>query len=572
MLAVPLYMLQVYDRVLVSGSIETLIMLTALCAGLLLTMGLVSAARSWLLNDVSSKLNQKLGPKLFDKTVLNANPSSSTNLGKLNELRQFITSPGATALLDFPFSPIFFAALFVIHPYFGVISLGGAAVILLMVAISDWATRKLINQSSQLSAEANKMAQSFSRDAAAARTMGMSKYVNQIWREWNGDAVETQLIAADRTSFVTALTKFTRLFLQMAVLGVGAWLTINQETSAGAMIAASIIMGRALAPIDAIIGSWRMLIKSAGAYKELKGFAESIELKRNEHHTVLPAPKGNIDVKNLTFVGQRDEPPILEDVSFSLQAGSSLGIVGASGSGKSTLARILVGDLVPTEGSVRLDRTELSSWPREELGPYIGYIPQDVNLMSGTVGQNISRFVIPSSEAEAEKVNADIIAAAQGADAHEMISALPKAYDTPVGESGRLLSGGQRQRIALARAIYGDVRCVILDEPNASLDTAGEQALSRTIDRLKDQGVTVIVISHKLPIIRQLDQMIVLNAGSVVARGPTFDVLNNIQSAASVSNKSTPQMRSNIHDQTKPSAAAQERMRRSSIRTNVSAS
>lgn len=529
--AAPLHMLLVYDRVLASGSVETLVMLTVLCIGLLLSMSLLTAARQWMLIGKADELDRVLAPALFELSVLSNGkasagrdkPSSNTShaLSDLASVRQFITSPVMGALLDLPFAPLFFVGLFVIHHDFGVLGLLGAGLIMLLAWLGDVCTRYPLNQAQNVSRTTRDLADSFARDAPAARAMGMGDNILAIWSHMHFSSGTAQSTAAGRAAFISSLTKFTRMALQSITLAVGAWLVLKNEASSGAIIASSIILGRALAPVEIIIGSWKSLVSASGAYARLRGFAAVCEndVAQTDTHTALPAPRGNLIVNNVTHSLSANQEPLLHDLKFSVRPGELLGIVGPSGSGKSTLAQILIGDVSPTQGSVTLDGVEISNWPRAELGPHLGYMPQDVHLMSGTIGENISRFDLCTAGQNKPEINKRILAAAHDAGAHDMIASLPKAYDTQAGDGGRLLSGGQRQRVALARAIYGNVRFVVLDEPNASLDSAGEHALIETLKVLKARGVSIIVITHNAALVQLLDRVLILKDGRIVDQG-----------------------------------------------------
>lgn len=529
MLTVPLYMLQVYDRVLTSGSIDTLVMLTVLCAGLLLALGLVSIARSWLLNQVSGALdgacNEALFDAAFDDRRRAAGASATQPFHDLASVRQFMTGPGLLSFFDAPFSPLYFAVLFILHPLFGTIALVGGAIILLLAIQSEAATRSPLGEAGTASREAGTLLESFSRNAPAVNAMGMLGNLRNMWLHHHEHGVWHQGVAGNRTAVISSMAKFVRMSLQVAILGTGAWLAIQQIVTPGAMIAASIIMSRALAPIEAAIGSWRHFVQARIAYKRLRSGLEGGAEIAGPAPTRLPAPQGRLSLQNASVRREGYDRPVLQNISFTLEPGEALGIIGPSGAGKSTLARLLVGLDKPDFGSVTFDGVELTDWPASQIGPHIGYLPQEVDLISGTVAENIARFSQYDGSQQHSDCSNGIIAAARSAGAHEVIAGLPRHYETQVGENGRLISGGQRQRIALARALYGDVRLAVLDEPNASLDAEGEAALREAITHIKQDGRAVVVISHTPSILRAVDRILVLRDGQMQALGPRDEIM-----------------------------------------------
>ena len=528
MLSVPLYMLQVYDRVLTSGSTDTLIMLTVLCAGLLLALGLVSTARSWLLNQVSGALDEACNKALFDATFDERKRAGDAPVAQpfhdLASIRAFMTGPGLLAFFDAPFSPFYFAVLFILHPYFGSIALLGGLIIFGLAIQSELASRSPLAQAGQASREASTLLESFARNAGAVNAMGMLGNLRNVWLQHHEHGVWHQGVAGNRSAITASAAKFVRMSLQVAILGTGAWLAIQQSVTPGAMIAASIIMSRALAPIEAAISGWRGFVQARSAYKRLKSGLEDTP-RDAVAGTTLPRPEGHLKVTQASLRLEGHDRPVLQNISLSLKPGEALGIIGPSGAGKSTLARLLVGLARPSMGSVTLDGVEIADWPGAQLGPHIGYLPQEVDLIAGTVAENIARFSQYGAGGGETDCSQEIIAAARCAGAHELIAALPRNYETPVGENGRLISGGQRQRIALARALFGDVRLAVLDEPNASLDADGEAALREAISQLKREGRTVVVIAHSPSILRTVDTILVLNAGQMQALGPRDEIM-----------------------------------------------
>lgn len=529
MLAVPLYMLQVYDRVLTSGSTDTLIMLTVLCVGLLFAMALMTMTRSWLLSRAGEALDKACNVPLFRMAFApreeQSRTSPSERLRDLSVVRTFMTGPGLVAFFDIPWTPLFLAILFFVHPLFGLIAVVGAAIITVLALLNELTTRKTFGQAGQATQRSHALVESFARHADTIQAMGMLANVEKLWKANHDTAVGKQASGGDRAVVFTSLAKFVRMGLQVAVLGTGAWLAIQQTITPGAMIAASIIMGRALAPIEAAITNWKGCIMARGAYGRLKRSLGDARVILDERRTRLPAPEGRLVIENVKAHAEGREDPVLQDVSFSLEPGEVLGILGPSGAGKSTLARLLVGLAVPQSGRVTLDNVDIADWPKDEVGRYLGYMPQEVGLLSGTVAENISRFDLLDRSTEIEMLSEAIVDAAKFVGAQDLIVGLSDGYETEIGENGCLISGGQRQRIALARAVYGDTRLVILDEPNASLDGAGCAALADAIRRLKERGTTVVVISHTASIVGVLDKLLILQDGRVVSFGPRDQVI-----------------------------------------------
>lgn len=542
MLAVPLYMLQVYDRVLTSGSVDTLVMLTVLCVGLLFAMALMTMARSWLLSRAGEALDRASNAPLFrmafHSTSESRRQSPSERLRDLSVVRTFMTGPGLVAFFDIPWTPLFLTILFFVHPLFGLIAVSGAVVISGLALLNEMTTRKRFGQAGQAAQRSHALIESFARHADTIQAMGMLGNIERLWQTNHDAAVRHQGRAGDRAVVFTSLAKFVRMGLQVAVLGTGAWLAIQQIVTPGAMIAASIVMGRALAPIEAAITNWKGCIQARGAYRRMKRSLRSAEYLLDEPRTKLPAPEGRLVVEDLTARPDGREDPVLQDVSFALEPGEVLGVLGPSGAGKSTLARLLVGLDHPMSGHVTLDNVDIADWPKEEVGHYLGYMPQEVGLLSGNVAENISRFDLLDSARDLEDLSDTIVEAAKFVGAHELILGLPDGYETEIGENGAMISGGQRQRIALARAVYGDTRFVVLDEPNANLDGEGCAALANAIQKLKQRGTTVVVISHTASIVGVLDKLLILQNGKVVSFGPRDEVIT--KRLAPVDGKSRP--------------------------------
>ena len=519
MLAPALFMLQVFDRVVSSRSGETLVMLFVLTLLALFFMAYLDTIRTRLLTRAAIKLEKLLGPRVLGSMLrqsASANRSLSMHgLRDINALRAFLTGPGIIAMFDAPWVPLFIVVIFLFHPMLGVVALFGALILLGLTVLNERLSRRSLEAMQTDARVAGRFVDQSLGNAEVVGAMGMVDNVTQDWREMSQKVLKSQLEANQIGSFLTSTTRFLRQILQVVMLAVGAWLTIEQLSTPGVMIAATIILGRALAPVESLIAGWKSLVDARGAYDRLSEVFAS-EAKAPDTMD-LPAPKGVLRVENVVFGFRGQELPIIRRVSFALLAGTSLGIVGPSAAGKSTLARLIVGVWHPISGAVRLDGADIRSWPRERLGPHVGYLPQAVEIFAGTVSANIARM----GEVESEEV----IKAATRANAHEMILALPKGYDTPVGEGGALLSAGQRQRLALARALYGNPRLVVLDEPNSNLDNAGEAALADAIRQLKADGVTLVVITHRLPLLAVLDKVLVLMNGAVEKYGTLAEVM-----------------------------------------------
>ena len=523
-LVVPLYMLQVYDRVLTSQSSDTLMFLTLLAGALLLAMALVEMARSWLLVQSASWLDGALNSALFKVSLNNRLEGSDSSIGQplrdLEVVRSFLTGPGLPALFDTPWVPLYLGLVFLMHPVFGIIALTGTIVILILAIASDYLTRTAARESSNAQMMSNSFLDGLARNADAIHAMGMVGGLNKLWLQSHEAGVAWQDVAGDRAAVVNSFAKAFRMSLQVAILGSGAYLAIQQIVSPGLMIAASIIMSRALAPAEAAIANWRNFIAARQANERLRGLFEHTNIDDGDR-TELPAPKGYLAVDGLFMRHKGAENWLLQNISFQIDAGETLGIVGPSGIGKSTLVRMLIGLAKPNMGSVRLDGAEIAEWSRDKLGPHIGYVPQEVELLVGTVADNISRFGTPDAE--------KIVAAAQLAGAHELILRLGNSYETIIGDGGSKISGGQRQRIALARALYGDPSYIVLDEPNSNLDLEGQHALQQTLHRLKELGKSVVIVSHRASVMSAVDKLLLIKDSKEYMFGPRDDVLAQLK-------------------------------------------
>lgn len=524
-LTAPLYMLQVYDRVLNSRNETTLLMLTILVVALFLVMAAIEFVRSRVLVRVGAAMEAKLNDRVFDaafEATLRRGGNARQALTDLTQLRQFMTGNGPFVLFDAPWFPIYLAVIFLMHPLIGWFSVGAALILVALTAVTEMATQKPLAEANKYANEATNFAHNNLTNAEVVEALGMLPALRDRWKKKHVQHLVLQAVASDRAGLISSVTKFVRVTSQSLILGLGAWLAIKNELSPGGMIVGSILMGRALAPIDQLIGNWKGFVQARLAYDRLGQLLAAFPAR--PPRMSLPAPKGEVVVEGVVLTPPGGTVPVLRGVSFAIPTGAIVGVIGPSGSGKSTLARALVGVWTPQAGKVRLDGADVSSWDKAELGRYLGYLPQDIELFDGTIAENIARF--GSIEAPL------VVAAAQAAGVHEMILRFPQGYDTPIGPGGAVLSGGQRQRVGLARALYGDVRLIVLDEPNSNLDDVGEAALVQALLRLKAQGKTVVVITHRTSVLAAVDRLLVMRDGTVQVYGPRDEVLAALQRAA----------------------------------------
>jgi PrtD family type I secretion system ABC transporter len=519
----PLYMLQVYDRVLTSGSVPTLAALSALVVGLFLAFGALEFARSVLLARVAARLHVRLGEPAFDSLVSQAvrQPGGANDqpLRDLASLRAFISSSAPLVIFDLPWTPVFIAVLFLVHAWLGVFGLASIGALAGIALCNEIATRRGLASAGTEQIASHQLVNGVLRNAEVVEALGMRGALRRRWQERDDRALRAQVAAAERAAAFSAGTKALRLVLQSAVLGVGAVLALRQEISAGTMVAASIIVGRALGPIEQAVGQWRSFTSTRTAYLRLRRHFEA--WTPHVDRMPLPRAKGHLRLERVVAVAPGSGAPILSDVSFELAPGTALGVIGASAAGKSTLARIMVGVWPPASGVVRLDDVDIATLDRTTMGPQIGYLPQSIELFAGKVSENIARFDETATAAR-------VIEAAELAGVHEMILKLPDGYDTEIGEGGGSLSAGQRQRLALARALYGGPSVVVLDEPNSNLDADGDEALTQAIRRLQARRCTIVVIAHRPSAISAVDSLLFLEGGRVRAFGPKEDVLRQV--------------------------------------------
>lgn len=526
MLVPVIYMLQLYDRVVPTGNESTLLMLTIILLILLLTLGILEWVRSQVLIRVSSRLETILNTRVFNiaykQALFSGNQQlSSQPLDDLTSLRQFMTGTGLFAFFDAPWLPFYIAVLFLFHPWFGWASVFTAVVLIVLAIINEKMTCESLSKANSLSVVSRSSVNKALKNVEAIESMGMLKQLRRRWESGAHHVLRLQTNASATAGLVSSLSKVSRLSSQSLILGMGAYLTIQQEITPGLMIAGSVLLGRALAPIDLLIANWRGFVNARSQYNRLNELLTKIP---EEKETMdLPVPEGRLAVENVVIVPPGGKSAVIKGVNFTLEKGCSLAIIGPSGAGKSTLARGMLGIWSTTRGKVRLDGADIFSWDREALGPYLGYLPQEIELFDGTISENIARF----GKVEAEKV----VMAAKMADVHELILRLPEGYDTVIGAPGGMLSSGQKQRIGLARALYGNPALVVLDEPNSNLDEQGELALANALVRMKQQRRTVIIITHRQNILTLIDNLLILKEGMIAACGPRQEVLKQLQQA-----------------------------------------
>jgi len=524
-----IYMMQVFDRVFTSHSVETLIML-GLITLLFLALGFfIDTVRTRALAWAGRSLDRKLAPAAIRSSLQEAaagpGRADTDALRDIAQLRTFLSGPGVLALFDAPWATLYLALITLMHPMLGLTATLGALVLVALGVITDRLTREPAAETVRSSRKSTRTAEKLARNAEVIVGMGMTGTALARWREDHEQSLLAQETHCRISSVLAATARTLRQVLQVAMLGLGAWLVIDMQASPGIMIAATIILSRALQPVEHLISGWRAMTDARGAWQRLSERKADLPA---ESRVALPAPKGSVEVERLTYAFAPSRPPLLRNVSFTLAPGESLGVIGPSGSGKTTLIRLLLGLSRSQAGCVRVDGADTSRWDRDALGEHIGYLPQAIELFSGTVGENIARLNAVSGPEVSERV----IRAARLAHAHEMILQLPDGYETQIGDSGAVLSGGQRQRIALARALYGEPRLIVLDEPNAHLDKAGEVALIDALVELKEHGVTVIMVTHSAALMAALDKLALLKNGTLEMFGPNAAVLARLRSPA----------------------------------------
>lgn len=523
MLMPAIYMLQLYDSVLTSRNEMTLLMLTLIVIGAYIFLGALEYVRSFVLIRVGAKLDLKLNKRVytaaFEQSLKHGESNAGQALKDLTNIRQFMTGNALFAFFDAPWFPIYIFVIFMFHPWLGVFALVGTAVLIVLAYINEKISRKPLDEANTMAVVSTNMASNNLRNAEVIEAMGMLPNLQARWNKLHSRFLNLQAEASEKAGIVTAISKSTTVALQSLMLGLGALLVLENQISPGMMIAASILMGRAIAPVQLLINVWKQFGGARSAYDRLTKLLEQHPAR--EPGMTLPKPTGAVSVENVTAAPPGSRVPVIKGLNLSLTAGEVLGIVGPSGSGKSTLARLLVGVWPAAAGKVRLDGADVYLWNKEELGPHIGYLPQDIELFSGTVSENIARF----GEVDAGKV----ILAAQRAGVHQMILNMPEGYDTKLGDGGAGLSGGQKQRLGLARAMYDDPALIVLDEPNSNLDDVGEQALLNALIDLRKRRKTIVLITHRSSVISVTNKLLVLQEGVARLFGPTEQVLAELK-------------------------------------------
>jgi ATP-binding cassette subfamily C protein/ATP-binding cassette subfamily C protein EexD len=524
-LTTSIYMMQVFDRVLATRILDTLLYLSLIAIAAVLVLALLEAVRGQVMQRVAAWVEHRVAPEGFVRAIestLRGRPYRMEALRDLAICRGYLGSAGALSLYDVPWVPIYIAVIFLLHPVMGWIALGGALILFGLTLASELSTSKLLREANTAAMASQRRADSISRNAEVIDSMGMLPSVIGRWRESVAQMTVPQQRAGDRAAILVAMTKFFRLGVQIAILGVGAYLVLMQELTSGASIAGSIIMGRALAPVEQMIGGWKALVQARQSFRRLQAFLAMPRLR--PPGLPLPEPTGRLAVERVSYAFPGQGVAMIKGVNFALNPGESLAIIGPSAAGKTTLIRLLIGTLPASAGTVRLDGADVYQWMREDFGRHVGYLPQDVELFDGTVFANIARM----TEAEPEEV----FAAARLAGCHEMILRLPNGYETEIGEGGLYLSGGQRQLIGLARAMFGRPKLIVLDEPNSNLDGDSEAALTQALERLKAQDTTVVLVSHRPTLVQGVDKVLLLKDGAMEMFGPRAEVLKRLMTPA----------------------------------------
>lgn len=513
-----IYMLQVYDKVLTSYNLSTLAVITIAAVIALVVLALLEWIRSRLLVRAGIEFDRMLSLPVLNENLKNATvpaggaSAKQGNLRDVQMLRNFLGGNAVFAFFDVPWMPIYFALIFILHPDLGLVAVFGGVMVFVLGFLTERFTRKRLESATMLNAHASNFLGATMRNASIVRSMGMINNVAGRWSKMNDIVIELQTRASRSAGLLHSVSKSLRVGLQVLIYAVGAYLAVTHESTAGVMIAASIVMGRALAPIDQAMATYKQSLEASGAYRRLKKMLDSPKAPPSMN---LPDPVGELSTENLVFAANGRH--IIKGMSFRLPAGQSLAIIGPSAAGKSTLCKLLLGIWAPTGGKVRIDRADIATWDSEKLGPFIGYLPQDVELFAGSIAENIARLGAVDSE--------KVILAAKLAGVHNMILSLPKGYDTQIGDQGAVLSGGQRQRIGLARALYGNPRVVVLDEPNSNLDEEGEACLLQAVLNLKQLKATVVLVTHKPNILSIVDNIMLVRDGQIAMCGPRQEVL-----------------------------------------------
>jgi len=523
MLTGPIYMLQTYDRVLSSRSVATLIALTVLVGFLYGMMGLLDYTRGRVMGRVAARFQSRLDLRVFDAVVRRSavmpDELAATGLRDLESVQRLMASPVLMAIFDMPWTPVFLIGIMLFHPWLGYLAIGGGVVLIIVTFVNQWVTRNPTLKSNAMVFQSEAISDQIRNEAEMVQSMGMRGAAFRRWQVARNASLVGQIKSADLLGTFPSMTKTFRLFLQSAMLGLGAYLVLQGELTPGAMIAGSILMGRALAPIELAIGQWAAVQRARKGWDNLAQLLT--EIPPESEKTQLPAPRAKLEVQQITVVPPGEQQAALRLVSFTVAPGQAVGVIGPSGAGKSTLARALTGVWRPAGGKIRLDGASLDQYGADVLGQYVGYLPQRVTLFDGTISENIARM---SMQPDSEKV----VEAAKKAAAHEMILKLPDGYDTRVSAAGGRLSGGQMQRIGLARAMYGNPVILVLDEPNSNLDNEGSEALNSAIRSMKDAGNSVLIMAHRPAAIKECDMLLMLEGGARSAFGPKDEVLKSM--------------------------------------------
>lgn len=518
MLAPALYMLQVYDRVLGSRNETTLVMLTVLVVGALLFMAALESVRGWILVRVGARLDAQLNGRVFtaafERNLQQAGSNTAQPIHDLNAVRQTLTGSALLAAFDAPWLPIYLVVIFMMSPLLGWFALAGAIVLLVLAVANERISKPRLDEAQKFSMQSHQALVSHLRNSEVIEAMGMLPAIRQRWHALHRQQIHAQALASDRAAMLSGATKFVRIAMQSLILGFGALLVLEDQITAGMMIAASILLGRAFAPIELLVGNWKQIVSGRQAYARLQELLQRHPARGTSMS--LPRPQGRITAEGVSAMPPGTRRMVLKNLGFTIAPGEVVAVVGPSASGKSSLARLLVGVWAPAAGSLRLDGASVYDWNKDELGPALGYLPQDIELFDGTVAENIARF----GEVDSERV----VDAARKVGMHEHILHLPQGYDTPLGAEGSNLSAGQRQRIGLARALYGDPALIVLDEPNSNLDEAGEKALLEALLGLKARGATVVIVTHRMSTLAAADKVMVLTDGTLAAFGPRDEV------------------------------------------------
>ena len=534
MLTPSLYMMQVYDRVLGSRNETTLWLLTLLLVGVYVFMGALEAIRTWVLVRVGARFDATLNARVFNATfersLMHASSNSAQPMHDLNTVRQTLTGTALLTVFDAPWMPIYLLVISLLSVELGVFALVGALILAALAVVNEKISKPKLEEAQKYNTQSQLALTNHLRNAEVIEAMGMLSSIRQRWHSLHQKQIQLQAAASDQAAVMGGLTKFVRITMQSLALGFGALLVLEGRMSPGSMIAASVLVSRALAPVEMLVGNWKQIITGRVAYSRLKELLSAHPAR--QYGMSLPTPTGAVRFEAVSAAAPGSKQLILKDLNFAIKAGECIAVIGSSGSGKSTLARLLVGVWPALAGTVRLDGADLYRWSKDELGPHLGYLPQDIELFDGTVAENIARFGVIDSE--------QVIAAGKRAGIHELILRLPKGYDTPLGMGGHSLSGGQRQRVGLARALFGDPALVVLDEPNSNLDEQGERALSETIRDLKSRGKTTVLITHRMTSLSVVQKIMVLSEGTLKAYGPRDEVLVALQANANTNAKPSP--------------------------------